>query len=180
MIYVFLADGFEESEALVPIDMLRRADLCVKTVGIGKKTVTGSHKISINCDITENDAVFEGLEGIILPGGMPGTLNLKANGTVNSFIDYAYENNLIIGAICAAPSILGEKGILKDKRAVCYPGFEDKLSGAKVINEAVVRDGDIITAKGAGAVFYFAFSLVSAFKNNKTADEIKNSVCCDF
>lgn len=179
MIYLFLADGFEETEAIVPLDMLRRAGVSVETVGIGKKTVTGSHKISLNCDITDEEASFNGLEGIILPGGMPGTLNLKSSVTVNNFIDFSYENGLIIGAICAAPSILGEKGLLRGKKAVCYPGFEDKLIGASLCNRAAVQDGSIITAKGAGTALEFAFCLVSALKNDKTANGIKDSVCSE-
>ena len=115
MVYVFLADGCEEIEALCPVDVLRRAGIEVKTVGVTGNTVTGSHNIEIKADIAISDAVFENLEGIILPGGMPGTLNLEKDETVQKFIDFADKNNLLIGAICAAPSILGHKGILRDK-----------------------------------------------------------------
>ncbi|MBR4973748.1 MAG: DJ-1/PfpI family protein, partial [Clostridia bacterium] len=164
MIYVFLADGFEECEAIAPIDILRRAQIEVSTVGIGSKSVTGSHGITVECDIEENQAVFENLNGIILPGGMPGTLNLENNSTVQKFIDFAEKNNLLIAAICAAPSILGHKNLLNGKKATCFTGFEKELLGANVLNEPVVCDQNFITAYGAGAALDFGFQIVSAIK----------------
>ncbi len=179
MIYVFLAEGFEEIEAVAPIDILRRAELSVATVGVGRKTVTGSHGIPIIADVMDCEiAPDENCEGIILPGGMPGTLNLEKNETVQKFIDYAVENNLIIGAICAAPSILGHKGILNGKRAVCYDGFETQLFGAEIGNTPVCRDGNIITAVGAGAALEFGFKLTEAFSDSKQANRIKESMKC--
>ena len=124
MIYIFLAEGFEECEALAPIDILRRAGLDVKTVGIGSKIVTGSHNIPIVCDLEETELSTENLEAVILPGGMPGTLNLENSPTVQKFLEFAAKNQLIIAAICAAPSILGHKGLLKGKKATCFTGFE--------------------------------------------------------
>ena len=115
MVYVFLAKGFEELEALAPVDVLRRAGVQVKTVGVTGKRVSGSHGISVNCDITIDEAVFDELDGIILPGGLPGTTNLEADETVNKFIDFAADNGKVIGAICAAPMILGHKGLLRGK-----------------------------------------------------------------
>jgi len=176
MIYVFLAEGFEECEALAPIDILRRAGIETVTVGIGDKTVIGSHKIPIVCDITEDEICENGLEGIILPGGMPGTLNLEKNGTVQMFIDFCSEKDLLIGAICAAPSILGHKNLLKDKKATCFSGFEKDLIGAEVLNEPVVRDGNIITAYGAGAAFEFGFKILSFLKDNKTAQDLRKQM----
>lgn len=161
MIYVFLADGFEECEALAPVDILRRGGYEVKTVGVGGRTVIGSHKIPVVCDITEDEAKTDGLEAIILPGGMPGTLNLEKSERVQGFIDYAAEKGLVIGAICAAPSVLGHKGLLKGKRATCYDGFEKELIGATLSGEPVVTDGKITTACGAGAAFDFGFRLLS-------------------
>lgn len=169
MVYVFLAEGFEECEALAPVDILRRGGVDAKTVGIGSKTVTGSHNISVIADLTENEITFENLEGIILPGGMPGTINLEKSATVQAYIDYAEKNSLLIGAICAAPSILGHKGILKGKKATCFNGFEDTLSGAVVLDEPVVKDGNIITAYGAGASFLFGFSLLGELTNQDEA-----------
>ena len=176
MIYVFLADGFEECEALVPIDILRRANIPVKTVGIGSKTITGSHGISVVCDLAESEAITEALNGIILPGGMPGTLNLEKSDTVQSFIDYSAKNNLLIGAICAAPSILGHKDLLKGKKATCFTGFEKDLIGAEVSDTPVIRDGNIVTAYGAGAAFPFGFTLLEALTDKDTAENLKKQM----
>ena len=177
MIYVFLADGFEECEALVSVDILRRGGFEVKTVGIGGKTVTGSHKIPVVCDITEEETKADGLQMIILPGGMPGTLNLEKSGCVQRFIDYAAENGLFIGAICAAPLILGRKGLLKGKKATCFPGFEKELLGAEFSDEPVITDGNITTACGAGAAFDFGFRLLSELSGDpKSADALKKSM----
>ena len=173
MIYVFLANGFEECEALAPIDILRRAGFDVKTVGINDKTIVGSHNISVICDITTDEVTFNDLEAVILPGGMPGTINLENDKIVQSAIDYANKNNLLIGAICAAPSILGHKGLLNGKKATCFPGFEKDLLGAIVTNTSVVCDGHIITAKGAGVAFEFGFELLSYLKDEKTANDLK-------
>lgn len=167
MIYVFLAKGFEELEALTPVDVLRRAGIEVKTVGVTGKRVTGSHGISVNCDITINDAVFYDLDGIILPGGMPGTTNLEENDTVHKFIDYAVQNNKIIGAICAAPMILGHKGLLRGKNAVCYTGFEKELTGAHILDRPAVRDENIVTGWGAGGAFEFALLYLEAVSENE-------------
>lgn len=177
MIYLFLADGFEECEALAPLDILRRANIEIKTVGIGKKYITGAHSIEVTADITENEVVLDNnLSGIILPGGMPGTLNLENSNTVQSALDFSAENGLMIGAICAAPSILGHKGLLSGKKATCFNGFENDLIGAEVINEAVVKDGNIITAFGAGAAFEFGFELLSYLTDKATADNLKKQM----
>ena len=127
MVYVFLADGFEECEALAPAVILRRGGIDLKTVGVTGKTVTGAHGIPVICDITADEAVKEDLSAVILPGGMPGTLNLKKSRAVQEFIDFAAEKGLIIGAICAAPSILGAKGLLKNKKATCFTALKKSL-----------------------------------------------------
>ncbi len=176
MIYIFLSDGFEECEALTPVDILRRAKIEIKTVGIGSKTVVGSHGIPIVCDITENEVSTDNLSGIILPGGMPGTVNLENSDTVQRFIDFAYSNHLIMGAICAAPSILGHKNILIGKKATCFTGFEKDLYGAVVTQEPAVRDDNIITAYGAGAAFEFGFLLLEAIKGKQEADVLKKQM----
>ncbi len=179
MIYVFLAEGFEETEAIAPIDILRRAELEVAIVGVGRKVVTGSHGISVTADVIDCEIMpDENCDAIILPGGMPGTLNLEKSATVQKFIDYAVENNLIIGAICAAPSILGHKGILQNKKAVCYDGFETQLFGAEVPNKRVCCDGNIITAIGAGAALEFGIALADALGNTSVANKIKDSMKC--
>ena len=176
MVYVFLADGFEEIEALAPVDILRRGGIEVKTVGIGSKTVTGSHNISVLCDLPENEVDFYSIEAVVLPGGMPGTLNLEKSITVNKAIDFACKNGKIIGAICAAPSILGKKGLLSGKNATCFPGFEKYLSGARVLDTPVVRDGEIITSCGAGAALEFGFCLLAALKDEPAADKLRQNM----
>ena len=177
MVYVFLADGFEELEALAPIDILRRAKVEILTVGVTGKTVTGSHNIPVLCDKTIDEVAPNGeIEAIILPGGMPGTVNLEKNEKVQKFIDFCDENGVLISAICAAPSILGHKGILKNKNATCYLGFEKELTGANVLSAPVVKDGNIITAFGAGAAFLFGFEILAALKDKNTAENIRKSM----
>lgn len=179
MIYVFLANGFEETEAIAPIDILRRAELEVVTVGIGEEIITGSHGISVIPDITEVDFVpDEKLDMIVLPGGMPGTLGLEKSRTVGDAIDYCIKNDKYIGAICAAPSILGRKGLLEGKKATCFPGFEDFLLGAEYTGEAVVQDGMIITAKGAGVAVEFGLKLAEVMKSPASAAKIKAALQC--
>ena len=176
MIYIFLADGFEECEALAPIDILRRAGIDIKTVGISGKTITGSHGIPVVCDLEETETTTDNLEGIILPGGMPGTLNLENSKTVQSFIDYATKKDLPVAAICAAPLILGHKNLLKGKKATCFTGFEKDLIGAEVLNQPVVRDGKLVTAYGAGAAFQFGFEILEVLTDKQTAENLKKQM----
>lgn len=176
MFYIFLADGFEECEALIPVDILRRADVEIKTVGIGSNVITGAHGIKVVCDTVNKDLTFENLEGIILPGGMPGTLNLEKDQTVQKAIDYCAENNLIIAAICAAPSILGHKNLLSGKKATCFPGFEKDLLGATVCDQPVVSDGYFITSCGAGAAFQFGFKILSLIKGEFFAENLSKQM----
>ncbi len=176
MIYIFLAEGFEECEALVPIDILRRAGFDIKTVGIGSKTVTGSHNIPIVCDLEETELSTENLEAVILPGGMPGTINLENSPTVQKFLEFATKNQLIIAAICAAPSILGHKGLLKGKKATCFTGFEKDLTDATVVDLPAVKDGNIVTAYGAGAAFQFGFLILEALRGKEKAQELKKQM----
>lgn len=179
MVYVFLAEGFEETEAVVTVDILRRAGINIKTVGVLGKVITGAHGIPVVCDLNDDEiSPTNKLTGVILPGGMPGTVNLEKSQTVQSFIDFAAQNNLVIGAICAAPSILGKKGILKGKRAVCYDGFEDQLIGAEILNTPVCVDGNIITANGPGSVFEFGLALVRALKDDQTAADVGAAMKC--
>lgn len=178
MIYVFLAEGFEEIEALAPVDVLRRGGIEVKTVGVTGKTVTGAHGIAVSADITVDQITLEGLDGIVLPGGMPGTLNLEANERLCELVRQADRKQLLIGAICAAPSVLGHLGVLNGKRATCFPGFEKELTGATVCDGQVVCDGNIITAKGAGAALDFAFALLCFLTDKQTADDMSKAMCC--
>lgn len=179
MVYVFLAEGFEEVEALAPVDILRRSGIDVKTVGINSNIIRGSHSIPVITDLDINEIEpDESIDMIVLPGGMPGTLNLEANEKVLSFIDYCVANDIYISAICAAPSILGHKGILKGKKATCFPGFESELNGATVTEDLVVNDGKITTAKGAGAAVKFGLALVSLLSGKEKAEALKASLQC--
>ncbi len=179
MIYVFLAEGFEEMEAIAPIDLLRRAGCDLQTVAIGAQTVLGAHGIPMVADITIEQASFDNLEGIVLPGGMPGTTNLEADARLQAFVDYAQERKLVIGAICAAPSILGHKGLLNGRKAICYPGFESALQGADVDPTSyVVRDGHFVTARGAGVATEFALMLVDMLKDSQTAIMLREGIQC--
>ena len=173
MIYVLLADGFEEIEAIAPIDVMRRGGLNVATAGVGKKEVTGSHSITITADTLVDEINMEDVEGIILPGGMPGTLNLQKNEKVIELVRYCFENEILLAAICAAPMILGELGILDGKEAVCFPGFEEHLKGAEYCDCSVVVFDNVITAKGAGAALELGSAIVDYFSgDNGKGDEI--------
>lgn len=172
MIYMFLAEGFEEVEALAPLDLIRRAGLEIRTVGVGSKTVVGSHGIPVVADMTADEFTDDAPDTVILPGGMPGTKNLDADETVHKAIANAVKNDAYICAICAAPMILGKLGLVRGKKAVCYPGFEKYLDGATVPEKKVVRDGKIITAKGMGAAVEFGLAIVEALKGEKTAEDL--------
>ncbi len=178
MIYLFLADGFEEVEALTPLDMLRRAQIPVCTVGVDTAMPCGAHAITVKADITENDVDLTAMTGLILPGGMPGTTNLDKSPTVQKALNYASERNLPIAAICAAPSILGRAGLLHRRAATCFPGFEDALNGAILSEKTVVTDGNIITAKGAGVALDFALALVAQLASPDKAEEIRGAIQC--
>ena len=173
MIYVFLANGFEEIEALTPVDVLLRAGFEVKTVAVGEnKTVTGAHGISVIADINENEYNDTNPEAIILPGGMPGTTNLEKSETVINAINQAMINGALIGAICAAPSILGIMGYLKHRNATCFPGFEQYLDGATVLDKRVVVDGNIITSKAMGCASEFSLAIVEYLLGKEKADKV--------
>lgn len=178
MIYVFLADGFEETEALAPVDLLKRTGKEVITVGVTGNVVTGSHGIQVIAD-TNEISLDDSLEMIVLPGGMPGTLNLEKSQCVQNAIDYCVLNNKFIGAICAAPSILGHKGLLKGKKAICYPGFESHLEGAVISDNSVEEDGIFITARGAGVAIDFGLKLVEKAVSLEESQKQRNNICCD-
>lgn len=178
MVYVFLAEGFEIIEALAPVDMLRRAKIDVKTVGVTGSVVSSSCGIPVQCDMEIADFDFYNVEAIVLPGGMPGTLNLESNDSVQSAIDNAMNTNALVCAICAAPSILGHKDLLIGKEATCFPGFEDALNGAHLSNRYVIKDGNIITARGAGVCIDFGLEIVKSIKGEEIANQIKSSIQC--
>lgn len=179
MIYVFLAQGFEETEAVAPIDILRRCEKEVITVGIGDNIIKSSHGLVFVTD-TEDKLIElnSDLEMIVLPGGMPGTINLENSEIVQKAIDYCVENNIFIGAICAAPSILGHKGLLNGKKAVCYTGFENQLEGAEVLDVPAVIDGQFITARGAGVAVDFGLKLVEALISEERSRKVREAILC--
>ena len=179
MIYCFLAEGFEELEAIAPVDLIKRAGVDVKTVGVGSDTITGSHGITFKTDLTDCDILLsEDLSGIILPGGMPGTINLENNENVQKAIDFCAEKGKLICAICAAPSILGHKNLLSGKEAISYPGFEKDLYGAEISENAVAVSGNIITAKGAGVAVDFGLEIVAYLKSREASDKIREQIQC--
>lgn len=171
MIAVLLADGFEEIEALTPVDMLRRAGFNVKTVGINGKIITGAHKIPIICDIEPNEVELNEVSLVVFPGGMPGTLNLDASPFTDKIISAVIKNGGRIAAICAAPLILGRRGLLDGKSATCYPGFETELKGARVVDKDVITDGKITTARGMTVSLQFAQELVSILTSKSTEEK---------
>ena len=173
MILVLLADGFEEIEALTPVDIFRRAGLTVKTVGITNKVAVGSHGIPVICDLTPDEVDVDSVALAVFPGGMPGALNLDASPFTDKIIAAVTKNGGRLAAICAAPLVFGRRGLLAGKNAVCYPGFENELAGAKISDESVVTDGNITTAKGMGVSLEFASELASLLCGKEKA----NSIC---
>lgn len=170
MVYVFLADGFEEIEALGTVDILRRSELDVKTVSINETLeVNGTHGIKVLADIKTEDVNEFDLEAIVLPGGLPGADNLENCKFVTYLVTKAANEGKIIAAICAAPKILGVLGLLSGVKATCYPGFEGKLFSAKITHKRLVRDKNFITAKGAGVTEEFAAAIATALKKGVAA-----------
>lgn len=176
MVYVLLANGFEEIEALTPVDIMRRAGIEVKTVTITDELgVLGAHNIKVEADIKLAEVNREEMDLLMLPGGA-GHVNLDECGEVHELINYAVENGKYVAAICASPSIIGKMGILEGKKATAFPGFEKFLKGAEVVADKVVVDGKIITAKGAGASAEFGFLIVEKLICKKTADQLKETM----
>lgn len=174
---IFLAEGFEEIEGLTPVDILRRAEISVTMISItGKKEVTGAHGITVAADELAENVDYEQLAGLILPGGMPGAGHLLMSGIVNEQIIKFDRDNKLIAAICAAPMVLGAAGLLKGRKACCYPGFEEELVGADVVRDRVVVDRNIITGRSMGKALAFSFAVVEYFKDANAAAELKKAV----
>ena len=175
-VYVFLANGVEEIEALAVVDILRRGGLDVVTVSVtGKKEIQGSHGIAFSADALFDEDGFEDGDMVVLPGGGRGTNALMAHEGLRNLLMAYRDEDKYITAICAAPSVLGMNGLLKGRKATCYPGFEDKLLGAKVQSDAVVQDGNIITGKGMGVAIPFALKLLSAFSPEE-AEKVRKAI----
>lgn len=175
MIYVLLVDGFEDIEALEPIDILRRAEIDVKTVGVTKKEVTSSHNVTVLADILIDEVNKSDMTMLVLPGG-PGHTELDASSAVHELISYAAENEIYIAAICASPSIIGKLGLLDQKSYTCFPGFEEFIKGGKYSPEKSVLDGKFLTGKGAGSAAEFGFKMVEIFKGKDLAENLRKTM----
>lgn len=174
---VFLAEGFEEIEGLTVVDILRRAGIAVVTISImGKKEVYGSHNIGVLADALFEEVDFEEYEGVVLPGGMPGTTNLGSHPGVADVVKFFAKNGKLVAAICAAPSVLGQAGVLAGKKAACYPGFENKLDGAQAVYEEVAEDGNIITSRGMGTAIPFGLRLAAYLTTEEKAKELAEAI----
>lgn len=169
---IICAPGMEECEGLVVYDLLFRAGIEVKLIGL-QKEICSSHNLTFITDATINDFDYQNYDCLILPGGMPGTKNLEANEKVQDIIDYFINNNKLVAAICAAPSILNHKGLLKDGQFTCFPGFE---CGLKSTEDKVTVDGKIITGKGLGAAFEFSYEIIKTLIDEQKAKEVLSKV----
>ena len=173
MVYVLLGTGFEEVEAITPIDLLRRADIPVTTVGITGKTVFGGHNIGIEADITIDELKPDDLEMIVLPGGLGGVSSARASEKAMELLRYAWDNNKFVAAICAGPTVLADLGITEGRAATCYPGCEDGMGNAKLVNNIpCIRDGNLITGTSAGCAVPFGLMLIAALKGQNVADAV--------
>ena len=174
---IFMADGCEEIEGLTVVDIVRRARMEIETISITDKAeVTSSHSVTFKTDTTKLQADYDSFDGIVLPGGMPGTLNLGADETVVATIKKFAAEGKLVAAICAAPSVLGENHILEGKKATCHPGFEDKLLGAEWLEQPVVVDGNVITSRGMGTAIPFALEIVRYFIDDEAVDHIRQGL----
>jgi len=179
-VFLFLADGFEEIEAITPIDIFRRAGIDLVTVSVkDDKTVTGAHGVTVLADKLFAEVDFTGNELLFLPGGLPGTTNLELHDGLKMLIKKQNEAGGKLAAICAAPSIFGKMNLLKGKEAICYPGFENFLFDAQVSENKVVKSDNIYTAKAAGVSLIFALELVKELKGADTAQSIANALFVD-
>ena len=176
-VYVFLADGFEEIEGLTVVDLLRRAGIELVTVSVmGREEITGAHKIKVMADTQIEKITPDPDDMLVLPGGMPGTLHLRDCEKLAGFLKKAHEAESPIAAICAAPTVFGGLGFLEGRKAICYPGMEDGLTGANVTVEPVVTDGHITTSRGLGTAIPFALRLISILKGEEKARAIGESI----
>lgn len=177
MVYLLLADGYEEAEAIVPCDILRRGGVEVKLVGVTGKAAVSARNIRLDTDLTLEELDPSDLEMLILPGGLTATNTLAANETVKGFIRRTMEEGKWLAAICAAPTILGEMGLLEGRRAVCYPGMEQGLKGAcHCKGEQVVVDGTLITGEGPGSAYEFGYQLLETLKGKEAMEQVKHGM----
>ncbi len=177
MVYVLLADGFEEIEALTVVDVLRRAEIAVKTVSVtGGKTVRGAHDILVAADLLFEEADYGKCDMMVLPGGMPGTANLAKHEGLAKQLNAFAQSGKWLAAICAAPSVLGRLSLTKGKRVTSFPGYENYMTGAEYTEERVVRDGKLVTSRGPGTAIEFSLELVKVLKNEQTTAAIREAM----
>ena len=176
MIYMLLGTGFEETEAIAPLDLLRRAGLEVLTVGLNGKVIYGSHHIGVEADIEIHEMDLTNLDMIILPGGLGGVASIRGCQAAMNAIHYAYENNKYTAAICAGPTVLADLGITDGKKATCYPGCDSQMGTANMVPAAAVTDGKLITGTSAGCAIPFGLALIAALKGQAEADRIADQI----
>lgn len=167
---MMVANGYEEVEMLTVVDLLRRAGMTCDIISVtGEKELTSSHKVTVIADLLYEDVDFDSYDALAIPGGMPGTINLGQHAGVCEQLKKAYEKGKLIAAICAAPTVFGELGLLEGKKAICYPGMEDQLTGADVTYESVVCDGNIITSRGMGTAIDFGLAILAYYEGEEIA-----------
>ena len=176
MVYMLLGTGFEETEAIAPLDLLRRAGIDVTTVGLNGKVIYGSHKIGVEADIEIGQMDLTKLDMIILPGGLGGVASIRACQAAMDAVRFAYENGKYTAAICAGPTVLADLGIVNGKNATCYPGCEDGMGTANMVTAAAVTDGKLITGTSAGCAIPFGLALITALKGQEEADRIAKQI----
>ena len=176
MVYMLLGTGFEETEAIAPLDLLRRAGVEIQTVGLNGKVIYGSHGIGVEADIEIGQLDLTALEMIILPGGLGGVASIRACDAAMKAVRFAWENGKYTAAICAGPTVLADLGIVDGKNATCYPGCEENMGSAKMVEAAAVTDGKLITGTSAGCAIPFGLALIEALKGKEEADRIEKQI----
>lgn len=176
MVYMLLGTGFEETEAVAPLDLLRRAGIDVLTVGINGKVITGSHGIPITADIEISEMDLTALDMIVLPGGLGGVTSVRANESAMQALSFAWENQKFVAAICAGPTVLADLHITDGLNATCFPGCEAQMGNANIITQAAVRDGKLITGTSAGCAIAFGLKLIEALKGTEEAMRIADQI----
>lgn len=177
MVYMLLGTGFEETEAIAPLDLLRRAEIAVQTVGINGQRITGGHGITVEADITLGEMNLNDLEMIILPGGLGGVTSVRASEPALAALKFAWENDRFVAAICAGPTVLADLGITKGKQTTCYPGCETGM-GKAIVHADVpfIQDGKLITGASAGCAVEFGLGLIAALKGHSAADAVRQQI----
>lgn len=174
---IMVANGYEEIEMLTVVDIMRRAGLTCDIISVtGEQALVSSHQVTVLSDVLYENADFDSYDALVIPGGMPGTTNLGAHAGVCEQLKRACAQGKLIAAICAAPTVFGQLGLLQEKKAICFPGMENQLAGAEVTFESVVCDGNIITSRGMGTAIDFGLAILAYFEDEATADELAKKI----